>query len=64
MTHVVSEAGWEKMRWERLERLAPDWSVFTIDTTRMTRAEVADAVLDWCRRALAADARTLRVTDA
>lgn len=25
MTHVVSEAGWEEMRWERLEQVASGW---------------------------------------
>lgn len=61
MTHVVSEAGWEEMRWERLERLAPDWRMHTIDTTDLTRREAADAVLAWCRRALAGDAPALHV---
>jgi hypothetical protein len=63
MTHVVSEAGWEEMRWERLERLAPAWRMHTVNTTHMTRREVADAVLDWCRRALAGNAPALRVSD-
>jgi hypothetical protein len=64
MTHVVSEASWDGMRWERLERLAPGWRMHVIDTTRMARGEVADAVLAWCRRALAGDAPTVRVTGA
>jgi hypothetical protein len=25
MTHVVCDAGWEQMRWDRLEHLAADW---------------------------------------
>jgi hypothetical protein len=62
MTHVVSDRGWEQMRWERLEALAPDWQMHTIDTTNMTRRGVADAALDWCRRALIGDAPALRVT--
>lgn len=61
MTHVVSNDGWEQMRWERLEALAPDWQMHIIDTTRRTRRDVADAVLDWCRRALTGDAPVLRV---
>ena len=61
MTHVVSDGGWEEMRWERLEQLAADWRVHTVDTTHLTRRQVADAVLDWCRRALAGDAPALRV---
>jgi hypothetical protein len=64
MTHVVSEAGWEEMRWERLEGLVPDWRMHTIDTTHMTMRAVADAVLEWCRSALAGDAPALRVTGA
>lgn len=61
MTHVVSNDGWEQMRWERLEALAPDWQMHIIDTTRRTRRDVADAVFDWCRRALTGDAPVLRV---
>lgn len=61
MTHVVSDAGWEEMRWERLEQLAPDWRMHTVDTTHMTRSGVAEAVLEWCRRALAGDAPALHV---
>lgn len=64
MTHVVSEAGWEEMRWERLERLAPHWRMHTIDTTHMTLRAVADAVLGWCRSALAGDTPAMRVTGA
>jgi hypothetical protein len=62
MPHVVADEGWEEMRWERLERLVPDWRMHTIDTTHMTMKAVADAVLDWCRSALAGRAPALRVT--
>lgn len=64
MTHVVSDAGWEEMRWERLERMATDWSMSTIDTTHMTVSAAADAVLDWCLSALAGEAPALRVRGA
>ena len=63
MTDVVSDGGWEEMRWERLEELATDWQIHTIDTTQMTKQAVADAALDWCRHALAGDAPTLRPTN-
>jgi hypothetical protein len=62
MTHVVSDRGWEEMRWERLEELAADWQMHTIDTTRMTKKDVADAALDWCHHALTGDAPVLRHT--
>jgi hypothetical protein len=34
----------------------------TIDTTDKTRRDVADAILEWCRRALTGDAPALRAT--
>jgi hypothetical protein len=61
MTHVVSDEGWAEMRWERLEVLAADWWVHTIDTTAMTQTEVAEAALDWCHQALAGGAPALRL---
>ena len=61
MPHVVSDAGWEEMRWERLYRLSAQWRVHTIDTTHLSQREVADGVLDWCRRALSGDAPAMRV---
>jgi hypothetical protein len=61
MTHVVSDGGWEEMRWERLEVVAADWQMHTIDTTQMTTKDVADAVLNWCHHALAGDAPALRL---
>jgi energy-coupling factor transporter ATP-binding protein EcfA2 len=62
MTHVLSDRGWAEMRWERLERLAPVWRMHTIDATQMTRTDVAEAVLAWCRRALKGRAPTLQIT--
>lgn len=64
MINVLSDGGWEEMRWARLENLAPGWRMHTIDATHMTRRAVADAVLNWCSRALAGDAPAVRVTDA
>jgi broad-specificity NMP kinase len=64
MTHVVSDAGWEEMRWQRLDQLAAGWGMHTIDTTHMAARQVADAVVDWCRLALARIAPCLRVTGA
>jgi hypothetical protein len=60
MTHVVSDHGWEEMRWERLEHLADSWRMHTIDTSQLSREEVADEALAWCRRALAGDAPALQ----
>jgi hypothetical protein len=60
MLHVVSDQGWDQMRWERLERCSDDWRMHTIDTSGLSRREVADLVLQWCRDALAGDAPILR----
>jgi hypothetical protein len=51
------------MRWERLQALRVDWQMHTIDTTDMSIRDVAEGVLDWCRRALNSEAPALRVTD-
>lgn len=61
MPHVVSEQGWEAMRWERLEGLSGDWGTHTIDTSDMSIGEVAEAVLEWCRGAIDGVAPSLRV---
>jgi energy-coupling factor transporter ATP-binding protein EcfA2 len=64
MPHVVADQGWEGMRWERLDRLVDDWGMHTIDTSTLSKAEVAAAVREWCRRAVAGDAPTLRINSA
>jgi hypothetical protein len=61
MAHVVSEDGWHEMRWERLEHLADSWRMHTINTSQLSREEVAAHALAWCRRALAGDAPVLQV---
>lgn len=60
MPHVVTDGGWEEMRWDRLGRLG-DWAMHTIDTSQLSRREVAAEVLNWCRRALAGSAPIIRV---
>jgi hypothetical protein len=61
MTHVLSTQGWDEMRWDRLAGLAPAWSSVRVDTTDLTRQDVADAVLEWCHLALGGQAPTIRV---
>ncbi len=61
MPHVLSADGWEEMRWERLQRLAATWHMDVIDTTQLSQEAVADAVLAWCRRALAGDGPMLQL---
>ncbi len=61
MLHVVADDGWEQMRWERLPALAPRWGMHVIETTELTRRDAAEAVLAWCRCALAGEAPALPV---
>jgi len=61
MTHVLSTRGWDEMRWDRLAGLASRWRTVRVDTTAMTREAVAEAVLQWCHRALAGQAPIIRL---
>jgi hypothetical protein len=61
MPHVVSDQAWEEMRWDRIERLVDDWGMHLINTSRLSREDVGAETLEWCQRALAGDAPTLRV---
>jgi hypothetical protein len=63
LPQVVTTDGWDQMRWERLDRLAPAWHVTVLDTTAMTRAMVATAVLAWCRSTLNGDVRSMQVNE-
>lgn len=57
---VLRDDGWSAMRWDRLSSAGLTWGMETIDTTDLPPDRVAAEVLDWCRRALVADAPTLR----
>jgi broad-specificity NMP kinase len=61
MPHVLSAGGWDEMRWERLTSLRSTWSTHVIDTSLLTRAAVAVAVLAWCQSVLGGQAPILRV---
>lgn len=56
MLEVVTTNGWEAMRWERLDRLDPEagnWAMHVLEASRLSREQVAEAVLRWCRDLLA-----------
>lgn len=62
---VLTTNGWEAMRWERLHAIHPDgggggWSMHVVDASRLSTDEVAEAVLSWCRDALAGRAPMMR----
>lgn len=63
MLHVVSDRGWDQMRWERVGTV-PNWGMHTIDTSLLNKREVADAVLDWSRSVLTGAAPILQVDPA
>jgi len=61
---VITTNGWDQMRWERVEHIAPHWHVTILETTNKSRDEVAAESLAWCRRALAGEVEVIRVSDA
>ena len=64
MQHVLTANGWEAMRWERLSGLDPSdggWAVHVVDTSELSRGQVAERVLTRCRRALSGGARVMRI---
>ena len=60
---VLQTDGWEQMRWERWSRLddTGSWAMRVLDTSSLTTAALASELLSWCRRALAGQARVMRV---
>jgi hypothetical protein len=61
MPHVASADGWDAMRWDRLPRVAACWAMEVIDTSHLSRPEVASRALAWCREALEGTAPLLHV---
>jgi hypothetical protein len=62
MLHVLTTGGWEGMRWDRLSAVDPalgTWGMEIVDTSSLSRDQVAAEVLAWCHRALNADAPIL-----
>ncbi|HEX4010114.1 MAG TPA: hypothetical protein VHX62_08905 [Solirubrobacteraceae bacterium] len=62
MPHVLSTNGWESMRWDRWSEIDPvggKWGMEVLDTSQLTRAEVAGEILAWCRRVLCGEATVL-----
>ncbi len=55
MLHVLTTDGWDAMRWDRLEIVPGDgrWGMRVLDTSDLSREQVAAEVLRWCRDALA-----------
>lgn len=60
MPEVLTTGGWDAMVWERWTA-RETWEMEVIDTSRLTPAGVAAAVLEWARRALSGDAPLLHV---
>jgi hypothetical protein len=61
MSHVASADGWDAMRWDRLPRVAACWAMEVIDTSHLSRSEVASRALAWCHEALKGTAPLLHV---
>ncbi len=57
MPEVITTNGWDEMRWDRLQRVADTWHVTTIDTSELSRTQVAA----WCRSAIAGEVPLIHV---
>jgi hypothetical protein len=55
MLNVLTTDGWDAMRWDRLDITPGDgrWDMRVLDTSDLSREQVAGEVLRWCRDALA-----------
>ncbi len=55
MLNVLTTDGWDAMRWDRLDIAPGDgrWDMHVLDTSDLSREQVAGEVLRWCRDALA-----------
>jgi hypothetical protein len=55
MLNVLTTNGWDAMRWDRLDIAPGDgrWDMRVLDTSDLSREQVAGEVLRWCRDALA-----------
>jgi energy-coupling factor transporter ATP-binding protein EcfA2 len=62
MPHVLSTNGWQAMRWGRwsaVDATSGSWGMEVIDTSEITPAQVAAAVVSWSRRALYGEATVM-----
>jgi hypothetical protein len=55
MPEVITTNSWDQMRWDRLEHVSDTWHVTTIDTSELSRMQVAEAVVAWARSSIAGD---------
>ena len=62
MLNVLTTDGWDAMRWDRLDIAPGDgrWDMRVLDTSDLSREQVTDEVLRWCRDALAGRAPVMR----
>ena len=61
MPEVITTNGWDQMRWDRLRPVSDTWHVTTIDTSELSRTDVAEAVLAWARGSVAGDIPAIHV---
>jgi hypothetical protein len=52
MPEVITTNSWDQMRWDRLQQVSDTWHVTTIDTSELSRGQVAEGVVTWARSAL------------
>jgi hypothetical protein len=60
MPEVITTNSWDQMRWDRLQHVSDTWHVTTIDTSELSRMQVAEAVVAWARSSVAGDVPVIR----
>lgn len=56
MLHVITDGGWEQMRWDRVRRVRtgdPHWQIPILDSSGLSKDEVANRASRWVDSALA-----------
>ena len=62
MLNILTTDGWDAMRWDRLDIAPGDrrWEMGVLDTSDLSREQMAAEVLRWCRDALAGRAAVMQ----
>jgi len=61
MPEVITTNSWDQMRWDRLQHVSDTWHVTTIDSSELSRMQVAEAVVAWARSSVAGEVPAIHV---
>ena len=61
MPEVITTNSWDQMRWDRLQHVSDTWHVTMIETSELSRMQVAEAIVAWVRGSVAGDIPAIHV---